>query len=193
MRKMVEYVVLAALVHEPRSGYDLTKWLTRVASHFWPVVHSGIYPALAVLEAEGLVHYEAVASEQGPERKVYSLTVRGREELLAWVDSPAPTAQVRDEQLVRALCYGYLPREEALARLAQVRQAHTERLAHYEGLERQIVAADEIGAGGSGIADPARLGKLLVVRCGIISEQGYLRWCDEAALLIESMRMVVEP
>ena len=34
MRKVAEYVVLASLAHEPRSGYDLAKWLARVASPF---------------------------------------------------------------------------------------------------------------------------------------------------------------
>ncbi len=188
MRKMVEYVVLASLAHESRSGYDVTKWLTSVASHFWPVVHSGIYPALAALESDGLVRHETVTSEHGPARKVYSLTMRGQQDLLAWVDSPAPTAQVRDEQLVRALCYGYLPPELALARLAQVRQAHIARLAHYEALQREIMGVDAAGKDEVGVADSAQLGKLLVVRRGILSEQGYLHWCEEAALLIEALR-----
>lgn len=184
MRKMVDYVVLAALAHEPRAGYDLTKWLTRVASHFWPIVHSAVYPALAALEADGLIRHEVVASAQGPERKVYAPTERGRGTLLEWVASPPPPAQVRDEQLVRALCYGYLPPGAVRAQLARVRTAHAARLAHYEELERQAQAEAPMAAGGGEGADPAALGKLLVLRCGILSERGYLQWCDEAALLL---------
>lgn len=184
MRKTLEYTILAGLAHEAQSGYDLTRWLSLVASHFWPVGHSSIYPALAALEVEGLVRHEAVPSEQGPERKVYSLTTRGREELLAWVDSPPPAAQVRDEQLVRALCYGFLPKARALARLEQARRDHADRLARYEELERRIRGEHDGAGEGRGGAGPAGTGKLLVVRRGILNEQSYLRWCDEAATII---------
>ncbi len=184
MRKTVDYTILAGLAHAPRSGYDVTKWLAVVASHFWPVGHSSIYPALAALEADGLVHHEAVSSEQGPERKVYSLTDCGREALLAWVDGPLETAQVRDAQLVQALCYGFLPQERALARLAQVRRAHVDRLAHYEELERQLRSGHDAEDRTHGIAGPAYTGTVLVIRCGILSEQSYLRWCDEAMAMI---------
>ncbi len=184
MRKTVDYVILAGLAHEPRSGYDLTKWLARVASHFWPVGHSSIYPALAALEADGLVRHEAVASEQGPERKVYSPTEAGYDALLAWVNGPPPEAQIRDEQLVRALCYGLLPPERARALLAAVRQYHAERLVHYEELERRLRSGDDAKGEAHPITGPAYTGTLLVVRRGILNEQSYLQWCDEAVAII---------
>jgi len=191
MRKTVEYAILAGLAHEPRSGYDLTRWLALVASHFWPVGHSSIYPALASLEADGLVGHAVVASEQGPARKVYALTARGRDALLAWVDGPPPEAQVRDEQLVRALCYGLLPPERALARLAQVRDYHTERLAHYAELERRLRSGlDPKGEYDGAITGPAYTGTLLVIRRGILSEASYLQWCDEAMAIIAEASVV---
>lgn len=180
MRKTLDYTLLAGLAQEPQSGYDLTKWLATVASHFWPVGHSSVYPALAALEAAGLVWHEATPSEQGPERKVYSLTLDGRAELLAWTDSPPGAAQVRDEQLVRALCYGYLAPEHARARLMAVRREHEERLRHYEALERQIGGERRAGQP----EDRATLGKRLVVRRGILNEEGYIRWCDEAIAIL---------
>jgi len=188
MRKTLEYVILAGLSHEARSGYDLTKWLALVASHFWPVGHSSIYPALAALESAGLIAYETVPSEQGPERKVYSLTAQGYDELFAWADSPPPAAQTRDEQLVHALCYGFLPEERALARLAEVRRDHTARLAHYEALERHVRNGDAMDCGGRGEADGARIGTLLVIRRGILNERSYLQWCDEAAMLVGAIQ-----
>jgi DNA-binding PadR family transcriptional regulator len=184
MRKTVEYAILAGLAHAPRSGYDLTKWLARVASHFWPVGHSSIYPALAALEAKGAVRHEAVPSEQGPERKVYSLTAQGTEELLAWTDGPLTATQIRDEQLVQALCYGFLPPERALARLGRVRRYHADRLAHYAELERRLREGQDAEGEGQAITGPAYVGTLLVVRCGFLSEQNSLRWCDEAMTII---------
>jgi len=88
-RKTLDYVILAGLLRQSRSGYDLSRRMERETSHFFVVGHSSIYPALARMEREGLVRYEVVASELGPKRKVYSLTEVGREALLSWAQEPA--------------------------------------------------------------------------------------------------------
>lgn len=186
MRRTLDYTLLAGLAHAPRSGYELTKWLALVASHFWPVSHSSIYPALAGLEASGLVTHEALPSEQGPERKVYSLTPQGDAELMAWVDGSVAPAQTRDEQLVRALCYGFLPQDRALAQIDRVRAYHADRLQHYHDLERLLRSDPDPRDEGQAISGPAFTGTLLVIRRGILSERGYLAWCDEAAAIIRA-------
>ena len=179
--KTLEYTILAGLSHRQRSGYDLTKWLELVASHFWPAKHSSVYPALAGLERAGLVAHEVVPSEQGPERKVYTLTGAGREALLSWVEGPAEDTQIRDEQLVKALCYGFLSKDRALQLLREARELRASKLAHFEELQRRL----EGGLDPEGKADPiignAYLGTLLVLRKGIRTQRSYIEWCDEAA------------
>ncbi len=182
-RKTVEYVILAGLVRVPRSGYDLTQWMRRETSHYFAVGHNRIYPALSDLERDGLVVHEVVPSDRGPERKVYSITQAGREALLSWVDSPvAVERQVRDEQLVKVLCYGFLPTGHALARLEEVKALHEEMLARYEGYQREL----EEERGDGGISDEAYLGTLLTLMRGIGAERGYVEWCEEAAKIISS-------
>ncbi len=181
-RKTVEYVILAGLVRGPRSGYDLTQWMRSETSHYFTVGHNRIYPALSELERDGLVEHEVVPSDRGPERKVYSVTEAGREALLSWVDSPVAERQVRDEQLVKVLCYGFLPTERALARLEEVKALHEEKLARYEGYQRELEEERRDG----GIPDEAYLGTLLTLRRGIGAEKGYAEWCEEAAEMISS-------
>ena len=120
----LHYVILAGLIRKPRSGCDLTRWMERETSHFFVIGHSSIYPALARMEREGLVRHEVVPSDRGPERKVYSITEAGREALLAWADEPPIERHMRDEQLVKALCYPYMPKEHALARLDEEKARH---------------------------------------------------------------------
>jgi DNA-binding PadR family transcriptional regulator len=182
VRKTVEYVILAGLVRGPRSGYDLTQWMRSETSHYFVVGHNRIYPALSELERDGLVVHEVVPSDRGPERKVYSITEAGREALLSWVDSPVVERQVRDEQLVKVLCYGFLPTEHALARLEEVKAFHEEKLARYEGYQRELEEERRDG----GIPDEAYLGTLLTLRRGIGAEKGYAEWCEEAAEMISS-------
>ena len=180
--KTANYVVLAGLLLRPRSGYDLARWMEGVAGHFFSVGHSTVYPALADLERRGFVAHEVVPSEKGPERKVYSPTSTGREALLAWTEEPAPMPQIRDEGLVKALCFGHLPEGHALALLEDAKERHAAKLAEYEGYERDLRRSLREG----GISGEAYLGTLLALRRGVGEEEGYVRWCDEAADLLSS-------
>ena len=181
--KTLDYVILAGLIREPRSGYDLTRWMERETSHFFVIGHSSIYPALARMEREGLVRYEVVPSDRGPERKVYSITRAGREVLLSWAGEPAVERQVRDEQLVKALCYGYLPEERVLAQLREEKANHEEKLTLYEEFERGLAAELREGR----ISREAYLGTLLTLMRGIGAERSYVEWCEEAAKMISSL------
>ena len=181
--KTLDYVILAGLIRKPRSGYDLTKWMERETSHFFVIGHSSIYPALARMEREGLVGYEVVPSEQGPERKVYSITEAGREALLSWAGEPAGERQVRDEQLVKALCYGFLPKERALARLREEKARHEDKLELYEEFEREL----EDLFRKDGVSREAYLGTKLTLARGLGVEKSYVKWCEEAAKMISSV------
>ena len=174
--KMKEYAMLAALAHRPRSGYDLNKWFDEAASHFCTAGYSSVYPALALFEREGLVVYEAVPSDRGPERKVYSLTSKGRDALLEWASEPAGAPETRDEQLVKALSYGMLPEETTHKLLGEARELHRRKLAHYEGLERDL---EERWTQGK-ISEQAYVGTKLTLMRGIGAEESYVRWCEEA-------------
>lgn len=180
---MCQYAVLASLAQEPCSGYDLAQWFAKITKHFWAVGHSSIYPALATLEREGFVTHTTEPSEQGPERKVYQLTPAGREVLLAWVDTPAANAEVRDEQLLKALCYSMLPAERACELLLIARHRHEERKAYYEELVR-CAQADE--ASDNEAVAMAALGKLLTARRGVGVQASYIEWCDEAIATIQA-------
>src|SRR5215204_1159189 len=178
--KTLDYVILAGLIRKPRSGYDLTKWMKRETSHFFAVGHSSIYPALSRLEREGLVRHEVVPSNRGPERKVYSITEAGREALLAWADEPPTERHVRDEQLVKALCYPYMLKERALARLEEEKARHEEKRAQYEGYEREL--EDLYGTGG--LSREPYLGTKLTLARGLGAEKSNVEWCENAARML---------
>jgi len=180
--KMKEYAMLAALAHGPRSGYDLNRWFDQVASHFCTAGYSSVYPALARFEKEGLVMYETVPSDRGPDRKVYSLTDGGLEVLLAWAAEPAGAPETRDEQLVKALAYGMLPRETTWGLLEEARRSHEQKLAYYEERERGLEGRRARGE----ISEAAYIGTKLTLMRGITAEDSYVKWCDEAEALVSS-------
>ncbi len=186
---MRHYGVLASLAQERRSGYDIAQWFAYVTKHFCAFGHSSVYPTLADLEQRGLVTYTETPSAQGPKRKVYELTPAGSEALLAWVDVPAGDAEVRDEQLLKALCYGFLPPERAIELLRVARARHEEHKKKYEELVRAAEADMQAD-------DPhtaaAALGRSLTGRRGIGSQASYVAWCDEAIAMIEAFAATIQ-
>ena len=180
---MRHYGVLASLAQEPRSGYDIAQWFAYVTKHFCAFGHSSVYPTLADLEQHGLVTHTGVHSEQGPMRKVYQLTPAGRDALLEWVAQPAADAEVRDEQLLKALCYGFLPAERAIELLRLARAHHQERKQRYEDLVR---AAEASMRDDDPHTAAAALGRRLTARRGVGSQESYVAWCDEAIAAIEA-------
>jgi PadR family transcriptional regulator, regulatory protein AphA len=180
---MRHYGVLASLQQAPRSGYDITQWFTYVTKHFCAFGHSSVYPTLADLEQHGLVTYTEVPSDQGPMRKVYELTPAGRETLLEWVTQPAADAEVRDEQLLKALCFGFVPAERAVELLRLARTHHEERRRRSEELVRAAEA--DMRSADRHIAASA-LGRRLTGLRGVGSQASYVAWCDEAIAAIEA-------
>jgi PadR family transcriptional regulator PadR len=92
MRKgLLELCVLAALRGRRLYGYDIVKRLSAVGGL---VMGEGtVYPILSRFKKDGLVETTLVESAEGPARKYYQLTPRGRQYLAKMLDA---WAEVRD-------------------------------------------------------------------------------------------------
>lgn len=168
--KPLKYVLLAGIYNEPRSGYELTKWLQMVGQHCWSVDHSAVYPVLRDLLNGEFIQVERLPGNRGPERSIYSITDLGRTKLSTWVASSSPRPAIKDEQILRVLCFDLLPRDVALRQIAEVRADHQAQLEFF--LAREAVLTER------------QPGPLLVTRRGILAEQAYIAWCDEVADLV---------
>lgn len=81
----LRHAILGILDYRPLHGYELKRVLEKGISSFWPVNLGAIYPNLHALETEGLVgHHTESTAEGRPDRKVYTITETGREELARW-------------------------------------------------------------------------------------------------------------
>lgn len=81
----LRHAILGILEYQPLHGYRLKRVLAEGVSTFWPVNLPAIYPSLRRLEDEGLVAHQVEPTPDGrPDRKVFTITNRGREELARW-------------------------------------------------------------------------------------------------------------
>jgi PadR family transcriptional regulator PadR len=74
---ILELAVMGVLYHERHYGYSLVRALSE--SGAISLKEGTVYPILARLDRDGLVHCHWVESDQGPPRKYYSLTPSGRQ------------------------------------------------------------------------------------------------------------------
>lgn len=77
--------ILGFLSYGKMSGYDLAKTFTPTAQFFWSAQNSQIYLELEKLEKKKLVKYRVVEQKGRPDKKMYSITEKGKEEFLRWL------------------------------------------------------------------------------------------------------------
>jgi DNA-binding PadR family transcriptional regulator len=107
-----KYAILGMLSHEPLTGYDLKKRMEYTIGFFWPdLSFSKIYPNLKKLETEKLVEMEKIEGENRPDKKLYSITEKGKSELKQWISLPIDIEKSRNmfmimQELLLKLFFG---------------------------------------------------------------------------------------
>lgn len=80
----LQYAILGLLSRKDMTGYDMSKEFETTLSGFWNAKHSQIYPELKTLTEQSLIEYHLEISGTVLEKKVYSITAAGREQLTQW-------------------------------------------------------------------------------------------------------------
>lgn len=170
------YIILGLLSHEPMSGYDMKKRINVSISRFWDVGFGQLYPTLKRLEANGMIVGAGEHNSGRPDRRVYSITGRGRLVLRRWLAEPASKEYVRYEILLK-LFFGSLAGQEAsIATIEAFR-------ARYAGAaDLMQVYVDDLRRV---LPDsPDHLCYLLTVMFGQRVYKAYLDWAAEALELL---------
>lgn len=177
----LSYGLLGLLTLRPCSGYDLMQEIQT----FWPAKHSQIYPLLAMMEQQKLITYEYVSQTDKPDKKVYSVTEKGLEELNRWMERPCAEPVVKDELMLKTFCLWNADREQARGMFAERERLYEAKLDYLRNkLKRLAVLAG---------CDPEQLplrsryfGVYLLLRKAVANTESNLDWCRWAMRAIES-------
>jgi DNA-binding PadR family transcriptional regulator len=181
------FVILGLLSLQPMSGYEIKKTIERTISHFWQESFGNIYPTLKRLLERKMVSREVVAQSGKPDRHVYSLTDRGMEELMIWLEEPVDRIPVRNELLLK-ICFSRLVDPKiTIANLERHLRNLRQFLGQYEGFE-QIVEQDATTR-----EDKESVPYwVYTIRYGIHSVRGRIRWCEETLADLRARSKPVE-
>jgi PadR family transcriptional regulator AphA len=113
------YAILGILSYKPMTGYDLKSFFDASIKNIWPAHLSQIYRELGGLETKGFVTPHVEAQETRPDRKVYSLTETGKDELLKWLNlTPQSFISIaRDETALRMFFGSKIAKDEMIFQL----------------------------------------------------------------------------
>ncbi len=73
-------LVLAVLSRQPLHGYGIAREVKQLSNEALTMKEATLYPALRVLEQDGLITGQWQPQEKGADRKVYTLTEAGKRE-----------------------------------------------------------------------------------------------------------------
>jgi len=123
------HALLGVLSAEPMSGYDLLRQFDASVGWVWSASNGQLYPELRKMEAEGLIRGDVEIRGTKLQKRVYSITEAGEEELQRWLAEPFEPRAPRDPVSLKAV---FVDMEDNAA----VREHYR---AHRDTMQKQLI------------------------------------------------------
>lgn len=137
---MLKYAILGHLNYTPMFGYELKQSMESSTKYFWHCKLSQIYMTLKVLESEKKVKSSIEGQDSRPDRKRYSITKLGKQDLQAWLENPiAEISEKKDELLLKLYFSASLDKERMLSELELHLKLHSKRLETYVTVSKKQI------------------------------------------------------
>lgn len=122
----LKHGLLGLLNYGEMTGYEITKVFEDSLGFFWQAQMSQIYRELNAMEKAGWLTFRTVFQTDKPNKKVYSITEQGREELRAWLqkDLTGDFFTARNAFLMQLFFSAEKGEEETLQALERLREAY---------------------------------------------------------------------
>jgi DNA-binding PadR family transcriptional regulator len=173
------YALLGMLSLAPMSGYDLKKATDISIGHFWQENYAQIYPMLKQLTKEGLTTSHVEVQEGKPDRYVYTLTDKGREELQRWLAEPVDYQIYRSELLLKLFFGEQIPRPVSEQHVRQYRERMLQLVHVLDGIEANLKEH---------LSDnPSAPYWLITISYGRHNARASIDWCDETLAALEKL------
>ena len=178
------YAILSLLARTSLSGYAIAREMQRPKAFFFGHAQlSQIYPELARLEESELVTSTIIEQQGKPDKKVYTISLTGMQDLQSWVVSPTAILEVRSEYLIKAHSLWLADAEEALPHFREHARYHQEHLVAYEA---NLAEMEERWGANIALLHTQEFGDYLTVKRGVSYEHEYLSWLEWAIAILEA-------
>jgi DNA-binding PadR family transcriptional regulator len=164
-------VLLGLLAIESMSGYDLGQTIRASVGHFWNESYGQIYPNLKKLEKQGSISSRTERQRGKPDRRIYSITDKGRARLREWLAVPPQPEIPRNELLLKLFLGEQAPAEILIGHVERMRDEHQAALDFLERAEREQVDRNRHYPGAPYWRMATHFGRMEM--------KAHLRWAEE--------------
>lgn len=177
--------ILICLTEHPMTGYELAKTFDRSIGFFWRASHQQIYRELQSLREARLVDSKEVIQAGRPNKTIYTITRQGLGHIAEWSRELSDRPPVRDNMLLKLYALDRIDLTALRAEIAGRLGKHRLRLEVYERILAKRYAARPLGV--------RETGRLLGLKVGLMTERGYIAWCEEALATLAELPAGREP
>lgn len=165
----------------PTTGYELDKLFKETLNYFWQANTSQIYRELNAMERAGWLESERVMQEEKPNKRVYTITQEGDQELKSWLLSPHTiSGSIKSSFLMRIFFSGEVG-EEAVRKLLY---DYRDKCKEY--IEPMEVATKTVAEEGPENPKHEKYWKIVVMH-GEMQLKASIEWAEKAIALLEEV------
>jgi len=178
----LKHTILAFLSRQPLSGYDVVKeFVEGFGGCFWKASQQQIYAELTKLEQQGSLSYEAIPQSGRLDKKIYSITDKGQQELVEWLTRPTEPTAIREDLGVMGLAGHLVSVEVIVGEIKRRRKLHLD-------MVQNVKKLDEYFAQHLDSLELKDLYMHLIIRRAIRYQEDWVAWCDEAISAIAQIK-----
>src|ERR1700761_5837888 len=170
----VPLTLLGLLEREPSHGYDLKRDYDAFFGRDKPLPFGQVYSTLSRLARDGKVEVGASEAGGGPDRKRYTITEAGREDLQAWLAEPAAPEPHLQSVLFAKVVLALMLGRDAAHYLDVQRGLHLRRMRELTDLRRSGGTMD-----------------VLLADYGLFHLEADMRWIDTTEARLGALRETV--
>ncbi|MCG9889568.1 MAG: PadR family transcriptional regulator [Thermosynechococcaceae cyanobacterium MS004] len=175
----LKHTILAFLSRQPLSGYEVAKEFAEgFGGCFWKASQQQVYAELAKLEQQGRVTYEVIPQPGRLDKKIYSITSEGQEDLISWLTQPTEPTAIREDLGVIGLAGHLVPSQVVVLEIERRQKLHRSMAQHLQKMDEHFAKN----------LDSLELKDLymhLVIRRAIRYQEDWVAWCNESLEAIE--------
>ncbi len=131
----VKTIILGFLIDNSMTGYELKKAFSISFSFFSGISYGSIYPALKKMEGEGLITMIHQIADGSPNRKVYTITEKGKGLFRDSLMEPIRQEPKRDSFLMHLFFFAHLSPAEGIKKARH----------HLESVKKILSALESVG------------------------------------------------
>lgn len=173
--RTLKYAILGLINRQPLTGYDISKEFNGGLSNFWYAKHSQIYPELKRLTEEELISFEVVIQGEKLEKKLYTITEKGKNCLHKWLAKDEPLQPTpKDVFRLKAYFCDEMDKDIILNQFKSELEKHNEKLDYLKDSMNKLLNNENI----SKINCP-EFGDFIVLNGAIMREESYISWIKD--------------